>query len=240
MSFPDGGWRVVFLAAVMALSGATASWSLTAVPAETGSAIAHFGMIEHGTRACASCHGVNGEGDLDQHGPRLAGQNAEYLERQLRAFRDGRRHSVVMQSVARTLTDDQRAAVAAYYASLPAVTDARGREPYALTLGRSLAGQGDWSRKVPPCASCHGVDGLGVGASFPPLAGQRADYIERQLMRFRWNERRDDPQGLMRGIAGRLSTGEIKAVAAYYATLPPRAASAAAARPVPIHRPPGG
>ncbi|MGC1304360.1 MAG: c-type cytochrome, partial [Caulobacteraceae bacterium] len=75
---------------------------------------------------------------------------------------------------------------------------------------------------VPPCASCHGADGLGVNSLSPPLAGQRADYLERQLLRFRQNERRDDPLGLMRGISSRLSPGEIRAVAAYYASLAPR------------------
>jgi thiosulfate dehydrogenase len=148
-----GGWPGVFVIAVMALSGATASWSLTASPMETGSTIAHFGMIQHGTRACASCHGADGEGDRAQNGPRLAGQDADYLERQLLAFSHGDRNSFVMQSVARTLNDDQRAAVARYYASLPAVTDAKPRKPDSLALGRAIAGQGDWSRKVPACAS---------------------------------------------------------------------------------------
>jgi len=240
------GSAAVVAAAAMAFSGASAAWSLAAAPERTGSSIAHFGMIQHGTRACASCHGANGEGDLAQNAPRLAGEDEAYLERQLRAFRDGRRYSLVMGSVARTLDDEDRAAVARYYASLPAIGEARARTPGLAALGGAIAHQGDWARKVPPCASCHGADGLGVGASFPPLAGQRADYLERQLIRFRWNDRRDDPLGLMRGVAARLSAPEIRAVAAYYATLPPRApspptfkATPPTIRPAPAARPRG-
>ncbi len=193
-------------------------------------------MVNHGTPACASCHGFNGEGRQSQNAPRLAGLNADYIVRQLHAFQKGGkagRDSQRMAWAARSLTDDEIQSLADYYATLPPV-GARGEPPGGdPTLGRQIAGQGDWAEKVPPCASCHGADGLGVNDVSPPIAGQRADYIERELYRFRRNERRDDPLALMRGISARLTPREIMAVAAYYATLPAAPVGPAPAKATP-------
>ncbi len=221
---PKGRSAVIaVIAGLLATAAASIALSQSAPAGESGAEIANFGMVNHGTPACASCHGVNGEGVRVQNGPRLAGLNADYIERQLQAFKHGARQSAAMTPVAKTLNDRQRQAVAAYYAGLPAVTGAAAMDHGSVAFGRMLASQGDWSEKVPPCASCHGADGLGVNTLSPPLAGQRAEYLQRQLMRFRQNDRRDDPLGLMRGISKRLSPREIKAVAAYYATLPSNA-----------------
>jgi cytochrome c553 len=217
--------------ALIAVVGAGASWSQAPRAADEALQIANSGMVNQGTPACASCHGFRGEGIKVQNGPRLAGLDADYIERQLDAFSHGRRDSSVMVAVARSLTEDQRAALAQYYAGLPPVGEAAMPAGPALRLGHMIAHEGNWSEKVPPCASCHAADGLGVNSLAPPLAGQRADYIERQMIRFRQNERRDDPLGLMRGIASHLSTAEIRAVAAYYSTLPARAAAPGAAKP---------
>jgi len=228
------GGVAVAIMAVVALAGVTTSWSLAASPGQSPGEIANFGMMQHGTPPCASCHGVNGEGVRTQNGPRLAGLDAGYIERQLNAFGEGKRNSSVMERIARTLNDDQRAALANYYATLPAMTDARTPEKNvnAVALGQVIATQGNWPEKVPPCASCHAADGLGVGSIAPALAGQHVDYLRRQLMRFRQSERRDDPLGLMRGISSRLSGREIEAVAAYYASRP--------SGPPEKPRPPGG
>ncbi len=218
-----GGLAAAGLAGAMTvLVGAGVSWSQAQRPADSALQIANSGLVNQGAPACASCHGFRGEGIRVQNGPRLAGLDADYLERQLDAFSHGRRDSSVMVAVARTLTEEQRTALAQYYAGLPPVGEGGAVGGFTLRLGRDIAHEGNWGAKVPPCASCHGADGLGVNSLTPPLAGQRADYIERQLIRFRQNERRDDPLGLMRGISGRLTMAEIRAVAAYYATLPAR------------------
>ena len=212
------------LAGVLAATGASAQ-----TMAPTAPQIAAAGMVNHGTPACASCHGFQGQGVQSQNAPRLAGLNADYLARQLHAFKAGGkagRDSQRMAWAASRLTDDEIQSLADYYASLPPV-GVKGEGPTGdVKLGAQLAHEGDWAEKVPSCASCHGSDGLGVNDLSPPIAGQRADYIERELWRFRRNERRDDPLGLMRGISARLTPREIKAVAAYYATLPPEPASA--------------
>jgi cytochrome c553 len=202
------------------LAGVGASWSQAPAPLADGAQIANFGLVNQGTPACASCHGYRGEGVKEQNGPRLAGLNPDYIERQLDAFQQGRRNSLVMVWVARSLKADQTTALAKYYASLPPIAEHVPYDQGGLAEGRRLANQGDWSRDVPPCASCHGVDGLGVNSLTPPLAGQRADYLDRQMIRFRQNERRDDPLGLMRAVSSRLSVRQIRAAAVYYATLP--------------------
>jgi cytochrome c553 len=235
-AYPRRGLRDSFAAAgfagtLIAGIGAGASWSQAPRAADVAPQIANSGLVNQGTPACASCHGFRGEGIKVQNGPRLAGLDADYMERQLDAFSHGRRDSSVMVAVARSLTEEQRAALAQYYAGLPPTSEGAGASGGALQAGRAVAHEGNWSEKVPPCASCHAADGLGVNSLAPPLAGQRADYIERQMIRFRQNERRDDPLGLMRGIASHLSMAEIRAVAAYYATLPARAAAPGAAKP---------
>ena len=78
----------------------------------------------------------------------------------------------------------------------------------------------DWSVQAPPCASCHGSRGSGVGSVTPPLAGQTQAYLLAQLKRFRSGERKGDTLGLMQGIAHRLSGEDLRDAAAYYASLP--------------------
>jgi cytochrome c553 len=212
---------------LVAVAGVGWSWAQTASQPVDAAQIANTGLVSQGTPACASCHGYRGEGISVQNGPRLAGLNADYIERQLDAFKHGRRASVVMVWVARTLTAEERKALADYYAQLPPVAEGVAPERGLVADGRRLADEGNWPHEIPPCASCHGADGLGVNALTPPLAGQRADYLERQLIDFQQKARRDDPLGLMRAISGRLSSREIRAAAAYYATLPARPAAAA-------------
>lgn len=79
---------------------------------------------------------------------------------------------------------------------------------------------GAWDREVPPCASCHGPNGRGVGATFPELAGQHASYLSAQFAAWKNGTRSNDPQNLMKGVAERLTDAEIQAVAAWFAAQP--------------------
>lgn len=127
-----------------------------------------------------------------------------------------------MMLVAKSLSSDNREAVATYFSSLPVGTwDRRvAVRPGDAGHGQRLADRGRWAVNVPPCASCHGADGLGVGAVSPPLAGQSATYIEAQLIDWSDGDRTGDPLGLMTGIARRLNATDRKSVAAYYGSLP--------------------
>lgn len=189
--------------------------------AVSGASIARTGVPARSVPACVACHGAAGEGSTAQQAPRLAHQNADYLAAQLAAFASGARQSAVMAPVAKALDADQRRAAAAYFASLP-VPAATPGTPATGGSGRGawLASHGDWAVKVPPCAACHGSKGQGVGAVVPPIAGQPAGYLNQQLANFRSGSRQGDALGLMRGVAQRLSTADLAAAAAYYASLP--------------------
>lgn len=69
--------------------------------------------------ACAACHGEDGIA-RDTEVPHLAGQNERYLYNQMLAFRSGRRQHREMRVMARDLSLEDIASIAAYYAALPA------------------------------------------------------------------------------------------------------------------------
>lgn len=196
---------------------------LTAYPsvAVEGGRIALDGSAD-GAPPCVSCHGANGEGNPDTGYPRLSGLAADYLLHQLASFADGRRASEIMLPVAIALSEAERRAVATYYAGLPASKTEGGDPPdgQLVASGRALAESGDWARGMPACAQCHGPVGQGVGKAFPALAGQPAAYVAAQLTAWKEKTRTNDPLGLMAGVAGKLTDGEVAAVSAYYASLP--------------------
>ncbi|RUO39871.1 cytochrome c4 [Aliidiomarina taiwanensis] len=173
---------------------------------------------------CSSCHQQDGSGMNIPGGeswPRLAGLNSDYLIRQVHAFKEGTRQSASMMPFANILNDDQLRDVASYYASLntppktpPAV------DPTVLEHGKKLALEGDWSRYIVPCSSCHGPSNQGVGSAFPGLAGQHPGYIAQQLEAWQKGTRSNDPQNLMGAIAKRLNSDDIAAVSAWLATQP--------------------
>ena len=66
---------------------------------------------------CAACHGPKGI-SVNPLWPSLAGQQEAYLEKQIKAFRDGERNEATMQPFVANLTDQDAADLAAYYASL--------------------------------------------------------------------------------------------------------------------------
>ena len=173
-------------------------------------------------QTCGACHGQHGQGNAAAGFPRLAGLNAAYLQRQLDSFANGSRKSSVMQPIAQTLSETQRHAVAAYYSKLPIpAAAARGSaSPPDDPLGKKLAMHGLWAKQVPGCVQCHGPHGVGVGAHFPPLAGQSATYIANQLRDWQQGKRKNDPLGLMQHVASALSEADIKAVSEWFAAQP--------------------
>lgn len=184
----------------------------------------------NGAPACVTCHGAHGEGNPDAGFPRLAGMGSKYLVEQLEAMANGSRVSPVMAPTAKALDAAQRQAVAGYYASLPFPLDADRLAATAMQPARPddagawLATRGNWQKNVPACNQCHGPGGIGVGESFPSLAGQQAAYVAGQLRAWRQGQRPPGPLGLMPAVATRLTDAEIDAVAAYYAGLPQAAA----------------
>lgn len=194
----------------------------------TGQLIALSGAGAGARHACITCHGLQGEGN-GAGVPRLAAVEPGYLDRQLQAYADGRRSHPEMSWIAKQLTGPQRIAVAHYYARLPYPAPEPGTEIAAPQLYSS----GDPARGIPACASCHGMDGMGLGPAYPPLAGQPAAYLAQQFDAWRHSKRRNDPGGVMLKISRRLTEREGAALAAYAAQLPgptARPGSAAASR----------
>ena len=151
----------------------------------------------------------------------LAGLDAQYLQRQLRDFAEGNRESANMHPIAKALSEKEAAAVAKYYAGL---TSAKAPHPRkaddeTINAGEAIATRGDWGRGLPACAQCHGPAGQGVGAFFPKLAGQSAEYISKELLAWKEGKRTNDPLNLMTGVATKLTQQQIAAVAAYYSSL---------------------
>jgi cytochrome c553 len=149
--------------------------------------------------------------------PRLAGQQTEYLENQLRAFIERRRTNPVMSNVAHALNPSMITALAAYFSELNPKPLGGAPEELVAT-GKKIFEEGIPQADVPACASCHGPDAKGNGP-FPRLAGQLQDYILKKLINWS-NERGQDPtnpdtSAIMEPIAHSLTESQIQAVAAY-------------------------
>lgn len=175
-----------------------------------------------GATACIACHGPQGAGNAAAGYPRLSMLNADYLSAQLRAYQQGTRTNPIMQPIAKALSDAEIEAVAEYYAGKTSEVPAPETvDTELLHQGEELALQGAWKQTIPACVSCHGPGGNGVGTHFPALAGQHAAYIEGQIQAWKNGQRSNDPNQLMEVVAQRLSEAQIKAVAAYFASLKP-------------------
>lgn len=209
-----------FLLLAAALCATAACSGPSPVPdtfTRSGELIAYSGGARGAAGACATCHGLKGEGD-GHLVPRLAGLDQGYLARQLEFYADGQRVHPQMAAIANALTHDQRSIVAQYYAGLPIPPAPQGC--VVPDRGTALLYQrGDARRKIVSCASCHGADGRGAGLGNPPLAGQPASYLADQLDRWRSGRRYGDAQGVMTRISQRLKPAEVRALAAYAATL---------------------
>ena len=124
-----------------------------------------------------------------------------------------------MMGFASALTPEDAANVAAYYAGQKPNDKGAARNPASVKLGEKIYRGGVADKGIAACAGCHGPAGAGIPAQYPRLAGQWADYTKSQLVAFRAGERQNDPQGMMRGVAAKLSDKEIDAVSDYIAGL---------------------
>jgi len=167
------------------------------------------------TQVCAACHTFDGTRGAPAN-PIIAGQHPEYLAKQLREFKSGKRKNAVMVGFAGMLSDDDMRHVAAFYASKSAAGGA-AKNKATIRLGERIWRGGIAEKAIPACAGCHGPTGAGIPAQYPRLAGQHAEYAEAQLLAFRSGARANN--GQMTAIAAKMSDQEIKAVADYAAGL---------------------
>ena len=173
---------------------------------------------KHGATACQTCHGMDGGGTAASGFPRLAGLDAGYIEQQLLNFRSGKRSNPVMQPIAAALSKKEIPLIAAYYAALPIPASApEGGDPALLSKGQAIATTGDWDHEIPACFQCHGPEGKGMGANFPAISGQSALYISNQIAAWKSGSRANDPVGLMKSVADKLSADQVAAVSTFLA-----------------------
>jgi cytochrome c553 len=191
------------------------------------------GNLDKKLAVCNECHGVNGAGDAD-FGPDAAfgtpamrGLTADYMVRQLAAYRNGMRSHHEMTPMSALLSEEDGIALSNLYSKLPVPAPLQRPESkkFSQTLireGESIALKGVKGDASTACVVCHQPKGVGLAPAFPRLAGQNAVYIENQMNAWR-NAVRKDPAGVvMVSIAQKLSPGQIKAVSAYYESLLPR------------------
>lgn len=205
--FPQPVPPAVKLAAILTLAPILSACSADADgPARyraTGQMMALSGGDAGPEGACATCHGLKGEGDGDLT-PRLAGLDQGYLVRQLTNYVEGLRAHPQMRSIARTMDADERLAVASYYASLPfeqGSSAIRGTPLFAAE-----------------CASCHGPSGEGT-PGVPAIAGQSAAYVEAQFDAWKSGARRGDSDGTMTQISRQWEQSRLRVAAAHVAAL---------------------
>jgi cytochrome c553 len=198
--------------------------ALTALTAVVGTAAAQnagSGQRIAG-QVCAACHAADGN-SVAAANPKIAGQFAEYLQKQLGDFKaqPGKkpaRESAVMTAMAANLSDDDIQSLAAYYAGQK-LRPATAADKDLAALGQKIWRGGIAASSVPACGGCHGPAGAGIPAQYPRLAGQFAEYLTAQLKGFKDGARANDANGVMRGVAARMTEREIQAVAQYAAGL---------------------
>lgn len=177
--------------------------------------------------ACTACHGPDGN-SLSTEWPKLAGQNAAYLVKQLGDFKSGRRVNQIMNPMAQPLSTKDIEDIAAYFASgkpQPASGAAA-----SIALGKQIYEGGRHRPAVIACKGCHSPNGAGNGdvakmmsapmaVIAPAIGSQHSAYVLRQLQAYRSAQRTNDVGGIMRDISSRLTEEELTAVAEYVATL---------------------
>jgi cytochrome c553 len=195
-------------AVVLGLTSLAAVTTLQAADIEAGKAK---------TMLCAGCHGADGN-SINVIWPRLAGQNASYLLKQLQDYKSGKRVDATMQGMVMTLTDEDMVNVSAYFESQK---PAEAKFDAALLEdGQKIYRGGITETSVAACMGCHGPAGAGNSpAAYPGLKGQHPEYIVAQLQKFKDGSRANDSGKMMRLVANRMSNAEMKAVAAYVAGL---------------------
>ncbi|MBS4051020.1 MAG: cytochrome c4 [Methylomonas sp.] len=168
---------------------------------------------EEKAKMCSGCHGEKGISPSPSY-PSLAGQLATYLYKQLQDYSNGDRQDPMMDGIAKSLSPQDAADLAAWFASLPPAF--QSRSPMVYEQAKNLVKNGSRDRVLPPCEVCHGGDGKGQTMDIPALSAQNAAYLSYTLKAFKNGERHNDIYRRMRLIAESLSDQEIEELGYYY------------------------
>ena len=200
------GMRSGVLVAAVVCSGVVS----TSVTAQEPGAAGNPQKGKQLSYTCLGCHGVDGYKNAypNYSVPELEGQHAEYIAAALKEYRDGDRAHLTMHSQASSLTDQDIADVAAYFAGKPLTADAK---PI-----------GDVPEPAKICTTCHGPNGVGITSLYPTLAGQHPDYIVRALQEYKHGGRKNP---IMVGMAQTVKEEDMKIIAEYFSKQRPSLAT---------------
>jgi cytochrome c553 len=166
---------------------------------------------------CATCHGADGNSELSIN-PKLAGQSAVYLAKQLRDYKSGARANATMAAMVGSLSEQDMLDLAAWFSSQEVTL--LGADADKIELGERIYRGGNKQLAVAACGACHGPKGAGNGpAGFPSLSGQHPEYTLMQLKSFRSGARANDSNSMMRSVVERLTDTELEALASYVSGL---------------------
>ncbi len=172
-------------------------------------------------QVCSNCHGPTGN-STSPNFPNLAAQQEAYTVSELLEFKGHNRTDPAgyehMWGLSQNLTEKQIQELAAYFASARWERQPIEGKPERMDAGKAIFTDGVVTKGTPPCASCHGPDGLGNGM-IPRIAGQHVDYLIKQLKVFQLTDQR--PDGVpMKVILHGLTTEDIENVSAYVQAMP--------------------
>ncbi|MEI6413811.1 MAG: c-type cytochrome [Pseudomonadota bacterium] len=165
---------------------------------------------------CGACHGTDGNSAAPIF-PKLAGQQASYIEKQITEFHSGFRKDPVMSAQVATVALDDVPHIAAYFASQKIQhSESKPDMAEVAAIGERLYRGGNPVSHVPACSGCHGPQGAGNSAAkIPRIGGQSPEYVTKALKDFHSGTRINDPNGMMRGATARLADDEIAALSQY-------------------------
>jgi cytochrome c553 len=207
--------KAIALAVFACAFGASAFAQQASAPPAPLMPIALAGDAERGKvigQTCTGCHGIPGYYNAQPayHVPKLGGQNADYIEVALQGYRRGTRGHETMQAQASSLSDQDIADVAAYFAGFEGEAEtARTRASRAMIeAGRA---------KAETCKACHGEAGVAAAPQWPTLAGQHENYLQIALERYKSGQRIDL---VMNPLIAPLDEQSIEELAAFFAAQP--------------------
>ncbi len=155
---------------------------------------------------CLGCHGIEHYKNAypKYSVPKLGGQNTTYIVAALSEYETGNRWHPTMKGLATTLTDEERADLAAYFDSVEPA------KPGTELVGTPPA-------KAETCVACHGRNGQGTMDEYPNLGGQHADYLAQALNDYRLGKRKNP---VMAPFALQLTREDIAALAEFFSAQP--------------------
>tara|TARA_B100000787_G_scaffold36857_1_gene25892 strand:+ start:135 stop:758 length:624 start_codon:yes stop_codon:yes gene_type:complete len=162
---------------------------------------------------CIACHAIDGNSAISAN-PKLAGQHAAYITKQLNNFKSGLRENAVMAGMVANLTETEMINLGRYFSEQVILLSSAQKNGVG-SLGEDIFRAGIKNKGVAACASCHGPSGHGIPDKYPRLNAQHSQYTLSQLNSFRLELRKNDPESVMRTIAQKLTEQEMQDVADY-------------------------